>query len=482
MKIYKIILAIVIFVFWIHTSFAAINMTVSPIKYELEVEPWTSITRTATLYNYDPKAVKIITAKSDFTSGDTTWWPKFVRYSELIHPDQQLSKWISLSSSGFTIPAAVGWKPSKKVINFTIDVPENATPWWHYAAVFFKNNNSEQSSGSRVSINADYGVIVLLKVAGEVVTNVEIQDPIVSGHWWGYSKINKKNYNLTGGKDIWKANGWIDNCLFDLTNSNFDGKCIDDPEDFFVQDNKKKQTDTDADVWKQKKDDFEVTFEFPIKNTWNIHVKPTWKIKLIDEDWKEIKKIWKKAKLNKLGAVIWVDVVDYIPVNDGGGNVLAKSQRNFIEKWEWFPYQTLDNEGKIVMKNMSPEQFYTNKNIGTDRILKPWERVCYRKNNKTIKALISLNYKDDKGENVEYSSAKDIEVSYEDKYIWINWYIVFIAFLFLFFISIFLLLWFIALWKRRKCINKKCRKKIKRKLIRCPHCDTKQKKSKKKKK
>jgi len=54
----------------------------------------------------------------------------------------------------------------------------------------------------------------------------------------------------------------------------------------------------------------------------------------------------------------------------------------------------------------------------------PWERVCFRKNNKNIKALINIVYTDDNGEEVEYSSAKEIPVTYTEKYIGINPYIV----------------------------------------------------------
>ncbi len=465
---------ILLFLLFVESGFSAINMTVSPIKYELEVNPWSSITKTATLYNYDTVPVNIITAKSDFTSNGTTWGPSFVRYSELIHPDQQLSKWISLSSSGFTIPAAVWGKPSKKVINFTLNVPQNATPGWHYAAVFFNNNNSEVTSGTKVWINANYWVIILLKVSGEIITEIEIDEPVISNG--GYSSASKKDYNLSNSKNLGYGASWIDNCLFDFTNSNFDGKCIDDPRDFVS----KKKTElenrknlNDDEIYEDKKENFKVWFTFPIKNKWNVHIKPTGKVKLIDEKGKQIKWVWKKARLNDLGAVIWVDIVDYLPINDGGGNVLPQSQRNFNESWKGFPYQTLDENGKIIMKDMSPEEYYTKQNIWGDRVLMPWERICYRKNNTTIKALIDLSYKNDKWEDVVYSSAKEIPISYTEKYIWINWYIV-IPFFLIF--GLLFLLWIIALWKRTRCINKDCKKRIKRKLARCPYCDTKQKK------
>lgn len=505
MRILKFFIILVLFSFWTIESFAAINMTVSPIKYELEAAPWESITQTATIYNYDPEDVTIITWKSDFTSNWTTGSPSFVRYSELVHDDQELSSWMTLSSSWFILPAN-----GKKVIEFTIDVPASATPGGHYAAVLFKNQNSETSSswgGTKLWINVDYAVIILLTVGWDVVTEIEIIEPIVSNGWWWYSQASQNNHNLSWWKLIWY---WgIDDCLWDFTNSNFDWICYDNPVNLITQLQTDKEDDKDdtnialdvktdldnatidgtnndwnvgednniANTNDEKEDNFEVSFTFPIKNTGNTHVKPEWSIKLIDENGDQIKGVWKKNKYNDLWAVIGVDVVDYLPINDNGGNVLPKSQRNFWEKWEWFPYQTLDDEGKIVMKNMSPDEYYTKQNIWSDRVLMPWERVSYRKNNKTIKALIDLSYKDDNWEDIEFSSAKEIPVTYTEKYIGINPYIVCPFFLF---IGLLLLLWLIALWKRTRCINKDCKKRIKRKLVRCPYCDTKQKKTTKK--
>lgn len=85
--------------------------------------------------------------------------PAFVRKSELVFEDQQLSTWISLSEPSITLAPG-----EEKSINFTIQVPEDATPGGHYAAVFFKNPGSETSAGGNIGINVDYGILILLKV------------------------------------------------------------------------------------------------------------------------------------------------------------------------------------------------------------------------------------------------------------------------------------------------------------------------------
>jgi hypothetical protein len=43
-------------------------MTVSPIKYEIEVDPGDIITQTATLFNYSSDTLTITTSTAEFTS------------------------------------------------------------------------------------------------------------------------------------------------------------------------------------------------------------------------------------------------------------------------------------------------------------------------------------------------------------------------------------------------------------------------------
>ena len=499
MKILFKILAIFIF-FWINISFAAINMTVSPIKYELSWKEWTTITKKATLHNRGNTDIQIVTWKSDFISSWTNWSPSFVRYSELVHPDQQLSSWISLSSNWFTVPAK-----SKKEIEFTITIPQNATPGWHYWAVFFKNNNSEttNSNWNAVWINVDYWIIILLKVEWEIITDVIIDNDNISidnnswknssSKWW-YSKSSKNNYNL------WKVWTWEnitkkDNCLLDFTNSRFDWKCFDEPNEIIkivkweenkaVDKNKEniadKKTDKNTEKNKEKQsENFNISFKIPVDNKWNTHIKATWEIKLFDEDWNQIKQIGKKVIVNKKGAIVWEKIVDYLPINDNKGNVLPWTKRIFEPEWKWFPFKHRDNEWNIVIDYKNPWEYYSDESANKDVRLFPWERICYDKKTKKITAKFDVAYIDEQWKEVSFPSAKEFEVTYTRKYIWYNYYLIFSVIAILIFLFIFF--WIIWLIRNKKCINKDCKKKIKRKLKICPYCETIQNKTEKNKK
>ena len=468
-------------IFGINISFAAINLTVSPIKYEIDANTWSIITKTATLHNRWNTDITIITWKSDFVAWWTDWSPTFLRYSELVHPDQQLSSWINLSSTWFIIPSN-----SKKEITFTINVPSNATPGWHYWAVFFKNNNSENSSSNwnTVWINVDYGIIILLKVEWEIVTEVVVNNNNIviennSSNKWGYSNISDNDYNL--------SNNWInnialkkDNCLLDFTDNRYDWKCFDNPKDIV------KIIKWDEDIVNEKfeeenkdkdENDFNISFKIPVDNKWNTHIKTTWEIKLFDEEWNQIKQIWKKIKVNDKWAIIWEEIVDYIPVNDNKGNVLPWTKRIFNPEWLGFPFKKYDQEqGKEIISYKNPWDYYSDKELNKEFRLFPWERICYDKQTKKITAKFNISYLNEEWKEVSFPSAQEFDVSYTRKYIWYNYYLIFSVLILLIFL--FILFWIIWLLRKKKCINKDCKKRIKRKLKICPYCDTLQEKKK----
>ncbi len=456
MKLLKYLLLIIsIFCTYLWNVNANINLTVSPIRYEIDTSTWSVVTKTATLFNRSNETHTIITWKSDFESKDTSWNPKFVRRSELVFSDQELSSWISIDTNSFTI---LPWE--KKEISFTITVPDNATPWWHYWAVFFKNNNSEWSSWTKVGINVDYWVLLLVKVDWEIITEGNVEDTIVKIGWW-----------------VWIAALIMDDCpVIDLTKSRYDWKCIDD---FFDKEDLKEDIDdlnldnlSDLEL-----SDFNINFETLFINEWNTHLKPKWNITLIDENWKEIKWIWKEIIKNEHWAIIWEKIVDYLPINDNDGNVLPWTNRNFIADWKWFPYEWYDETWKKIIKYWTPSEYYSRKNKDEKWYIFPWERENERINHEKINANVKISYINKDGEEVEFNSAEEFYVDYKEKYIWLNPY-AFILFWFVIIISF--LLWLICRKKKIKCSN--CNKKLDKDMKICPYCGTKQKKKWKKKK
>ena len=466
----KIIFFIIIFsyLFLNNSSHAAINFTVSPIKFELDTQTWSTIFETAMIRNNGSTWVTLKTTKTDFQANWSTWVPNIVRKSELVYPDQELSTWITINIDEFTILPG-----EEKEIQFAIQVPNDASPWWHYWAVCFKNNNSEGSTTWNVAINVDYCILVLINVDWEIVTEWDVWDADITGWgwwwtWWWW----------------WESAQEPDDCPFvDLTASRYDWKCIDN---FFDDDDEIDENIDDLnldDEENQNPDDFNINFEIPFINEWNTHLVPEWQITLIDEDWNQIKWVWKELIKNEHWAVIWEKVVDYLPINDDQWNVLPGQERKFDIEWKWFPYEGYDENWKQVIKYWTPEEYYSRKNIDDIWYLMPWERINERVNHEKVNAYIDISYFNKDWELVEFSSAEEFYIDYKERYVWLNPYAFICAWLFIIVVAFLWLLLLILLRKKRiNCIN--CEEKLKEDMKICPYCGTKQndKRVKKKKK
>lgn len=447
-KLKYILLAFIFLYIW--NTYAAITFSVTPIKYNIDTSTWSIIYKTASLRNNSDAPVDITTTSTDFQAYWVTWVPQFVRKkSELVYPEQELASWITIETDGFTI------NPWENIdVNFAIQVPDDATPGWHYWAVCFKNNNSETTSGWNIGINIDYCTIILLNVDWELITEADVQPTEINNTWWtwwwaGYSNLQ------------------IDECLIDLTPSKYDWKCI---KNYFKKD------DLQSDINNLNLDenseitanDFIINFETLFTNKWNTHLLPEWQITLLDNEWNQIRWIGKETIKNEEWAKIWEKVVDYLPINDEWWNVLPNQKRNYQVEWKWFPYEWYDENWKKVIKYWSPEEYYTRQNIN-ERWLFPWERINEKINNKKIKANIDISYINKDWETVEYSSAKEFLVNYKEKYIWINPYAIIYSLFGLIFI---LLLWIIFKKKKIICINKDCKRKLNKDMKICPYCET----------
>ena len=80
-------------------------------------------------------------------------------------------------------------------------------------------------------------------------------------------------------------------------------------------------------------EDFILTLKIPIENTGNTHVRPTGKIYLSDGDTR-LERIGKQAIVNENGVYLGEKIVDFLPINDEGGNVLPNTDRTYSVEWK----------------------------------------------------------------------------------------------------------------------------------------------------
>ncbi len=179
MFIKKFVGFFVVISFFIAFSFA--DLKVSPLKYQLEVKPWETITKTIKISNNSENVVTLYTSKEDFIAGWETWEPKFVE-PQNNNSGFGLSKWININSSHLTLD-----KGETREVTFNITVPESGEPGWHYWAIFF----SPGSWKGQVWIKSRLWVLILANIPWEVKIDWKLQ----SFELWKQigNKINSKN-------------------------------------------------------------------------------------------------------------------------------------------------------------------------------------------------------------------------------------------------------------------------------------------------
>ena len=264
----------------------AAGVTISPPKFEFEIEPGNTVVGEVKIVNNEDQALFLSTNVQDFIAGGETGTPQFINPED---NDESISlgMWVQVVEPEFTIEPR-----SKKSVQFTITVPENAEPGGHYGTIFFAPPGGE----GQLSVVQQIGALVLVRVKGDVKEEGALETYGV--------------YDLEEGATFEDA---VEKSFYEKV-----------PVDFVIR----------------------------YKNNGNVHIKPAGKIEIFNTFGKQLDKIGLKDILNPQGVLKDQEIVDYIPVNQGLGNVLAKSTRMFKSQFngEAFWYRFDDGTKELRYK------------------------------------------------------------------------------------------------------------------------------------
>lgn len=415
----------------IYDSFAAIDVTVSPIRYEITLNKWDVTTKSVKVFNNSNTSQEIFVTTRNAIWMDENWQPKFVE--EIAWSKYHLADWITPWISEFVL-----WPWKSIDIPFSIRVYRRAQPGWHYWAIFF---NVKEWAGWQINVQKRIWVLILLKVPWVVNAEWEVKWIVINvSNWWWWALEENRDVDL-----LWKI--FRRYVLWEK-----------DTELTSAPDQEKKKRDKKTNPgW----EDFSVDLTIDFSNVWNTHLKPKWTIEILDENWKPLKKIWKETIKNEAWAIVWEKVVDYIPVNDEDWNVLPNENRKFKQSWQWFAYETLDENGKKIIKYRSPWEYYSSKNKSEKWYLMPWEKEYTKETKQKLTAKIKLEYTDPNWKEVEFNSSREFYVNYLEDYIWFNRLVIIP---FTLFVILFIIYIIFILPKRKKKKEKELEEKILKKL------------------
>jgi hypothetical protein len=132
-------------------------ITLIPPSLEYGAKPGEKISATIKLFNETATPLTLYSSTDNFTSGDQEGTPNFTNT-----PKEGLASWITVSEATLTLAPG-----ERKDVPVEINVPANADPGGHYAAVFF-GDNPEATGNGTIAVGNKVGTLVLLRVDGTI--------------------------------------------------------------------------------------------------------------------------------------------------------------------------------------------------------------------------------------------------------------------------------------------------------------------------
>lgn len=341
---------------------SAAGISISPLKFELNVPSGQQTSGTVKVSNDTGKAITLYTSREDFVAGDDSGTPSFVKPQNQGSDVYSLANWITIEDKNLTLAQG-----ETREIRFTVKVPSNAEPGGHYGAIFF----APAPDKAQVAVVQRLGALVLVEVPGEAK---------VSGNFESF--------------DVGSASG-----------SKFEAK-----SEFST---------------------FPISFSTRFKNDGNVHLKPTGKIELVDESGEVLKNVGKESIVSPQGAYVGEKLVDYVPVNDGLGNVLPNSERRFESLWEGFGYPVVNDDGTKGVKFKTLSEYYADKAAEKQRYLKFYESVHSRTVSRNVTANLALSYEGKDKVKKDFRESKTFQVTYEEQYVGVDYLVMLVALAFL---------------------------------------------------
>ncbi len=150
-----------------------VSLTVSPLYYDLGVNPGEEKTGKISIGNNSDQNIDIGVEFSDFFMDDAEGYI-FPERKEIANENLKpflMSKWLSVDKPDFSLE-----KGKNETIEYTIKVPQDANLGGHYGAIFFraqckveKDENVVFSDKSSICVSGRAGVLFLVQVGGEAV-------------------------------------------------------------------------------------------------------------------------------------------------------------------------------------------------------------------------------------------------------------------------------------------------------------------------
>lgn len=186
------------------------SLSVTPPLFQLSIQPGDRWQSSVKVVNPNPYPITVGADVQNFTASGESGYGRFVPIEGDRNDKKTLAEWISITNAPQTIPAEASVD-----IPFVIEVPTNAPPGGHYAALLISTQPSEGAGGQTVQTVQTVTSLLFMRVAGDVreegvIREFRAQDAVVSTPDVTLSLRfeNKGNVHLQPKGDIIITNMW----------------------------------------------------------------------------------------------------------------------------------------------------------------------------------------------------------------------------------------------------------------------------------
>jgi hypothetical protein len=152
----------------VHAQEAIRVYTIMPPTVTQKLNPGQSAEGVLGIINGTNNGLTFTVSVKDFIVEDTIGTPKFLPTNTLSNKYSAAS-WIRVTPSTFTIEPH-----QKQQLNYSIDIPPNARPGGHYAAVIYAPNAGIMMGGTDTTVNTEAGSLFYVEVNGSINEQVSI--------------------------------------------------------------------------------------------------------------------------------------------------------------------------------------------------------------------------------------------------------------------------------------------------------------------
>ena len=152
----KLLYTILICVAGVSIATPVFALTVSPARFEITGDPGTTLAGEIEVFNEQEGTRTFFTSYENFEPSGDSGAPHFIGAKD------GLATWIR-SDNKVVLESGVRVK-----VPYSITIPKNAEPGGHFAAIFFGSQEPGAEGGGQVSVGGKIGVLVLLRVSGDV--------------------------------------------------------------------------------------------------------------------------------------------------------------------------------------------------------------------------------------------------------------------------------------------------------------------------